>query len=431
MPFISYQDLQYAREREIHARIKPAFARLQAESGIVRERVNLLERAFYQNLDQSIRIDHHPIVHQLLREVQDSLVTDFEIHVFLANSPMPNACVMPRYGRRFATTPMANRAVIMLSGHFFNELTRLEQKAILGHEIGHILFGHTDLPKELVSFEEPERSPELTRFLGDLMKWSICCEVSCDMAALVAAEGDPDATATALLKFTSGLDSRGLAALELSSLVKILRDQYDEIADSVHEHELSSHPLVPLRLRVQEHAARCDLLRHFGEEFEPDDWSSLTAAFQSGIDELIKPIYADLASFEMDLRLRHVTLNLGLAVGLSDGTLTSEELAAILNLSGESEEWFSKFHDLLIARPDKGRTETSKQLHLNEACLVASELKLRRRDVLSILRSALFVAALDGHIDLSELRVIAMFAEPHGIDKEEILYMAHQITGAS
>lgn len=430
MPVITFQDLQYRRERELHSRIKPAFDHLRTESRVIKERVNLLEQTFYRNLGQSIRMDSHPRVRGLLDDVQRSLCTDFEIQVFLSNNPMPNACVMPRYGQNGDPSHRASRAVIMVSGHFFNELDEAEQKAILGHEIGHIMFGHIDVPRELVSHENEQDDPELSQFLADLMRWSICCEVSCDMAGLVASGGDAAAAGTALLKFSSGLSRDAVAVLGSESLIENLRNQYDEIADSAHADELSSHPLVPLRLRVLESAAKSDLVTFFGSELDPTGWERVCTDYQAEIDSLVGGIYPELIGFSGNVDLQKISLNLGMAVGLSDGELIPEEFSAILELSGIGSE--SQESLALTVRGCRG--SAAKKLArkcLDAALHDAHALGLRRRDVLSILRSALIVAAMDGHIDLEELRVIAEFAEPYQIEKEEILYMANQVSGAA
>jgi hypothetical protein len=393
--------------------------------------VNGLERAFYQNLGNAVRIDTHPTVSRLIKEVQDALCTDFELQVFLSNQPMPNACVMPRYGQHSGPSHRADRAVIMVSGHFFNELEEAEQRAILGHEIGHILFGHVDVPREIFSGDEVHDNPELSEFLADLMRWSICCEVSCDMAGLAAAGGDARAAGTSLLKFSSGLNKDALENLGIDSLIGSLRNQYDEIADSAHSDELSSHPLVPLRLKVLESAAESDLLAVFGAELQTTEWERICGEFQGELDRLIRGIYPELIGFDGNAELQTICLNLGLAVGLSNGELIPEEFRAIVELSGVDVEIAEKLFTDIRGSTTGPRSALLARHCLEKASKRAHDLNLQRRDILSILRSALIVAGVDGHVDLEELRIIAEFAGPFRIEKEEILYMAHQVTGAA
>ena len=431
MPFVSLQDLQYWRERELHDRIKPAFDHFLAESQTVKARVNGLERAFYQNLGNAVRMDTHPTVSRLIEEVQGALCTDFELQVFLSNQPMPNACVMPRYGQISGPTHRVDRAVIMVSGHFFNELEEAEQRAILGHEIGHILFGHVDVPREIASGDEFRDNPELSEFLADLMRWSICCEVSCDMAGLVGAGGNARAAGTSLLKFSSGLNRDALDDLGTDSLIESLRNQYDEIADSAHADELSSHPLVPLRLRVLESAAESELLSVFGDELPTSEWERICGEFQGELDRLIRGIYPELIGFDGNVDLQRICLDLGLAVGLSDGELIPEEFRAIVELSGLAPESAESLLGEIRGSSSGFRAAQLARQCLEDAINGARALNLQRRDVLSILRFALIVAGMDGHVDLEELRIIAKFAESYRIEKEEILYMAHQVTGAA
>jgi Zn-dependent protease with chaperone function len=86
-------------------------------------------------------------------------------------------------------------SIVVTSGLVAN-LADDELQAVIGHELGHIYYGHARLIS-LMAGATP------IRWL--FYKWSRSCEYSADAIALLASGGNPKPVVTALLKLSSGL----------------------------------------------------------------------------------------------------------------------------------------------------------------------------------------------------------------------------------
>ena len=111
-----------------------------------------------------------------------------------------------------------------------------ELRFVIGHELGHYLFGHHELPSEAEA-STPESALEAVRR-------SHYAELSADRAGLCACQ-DPDASIKAIIKLACGLPSEFLGP-DFTSYVEQLRDL--EKSASVAD-ESNTHPLLPLRAR--------------------------------------------------------------------------------------------------------------------------------------------------------------------------------------
>ena len=66
-----------------------------------------------------------------------------------------------------------------------NELAPEEVMSILGHELGHLLFGHVHIPAQAI-LESKFPLADIGGLKSDVLKWLTCCEVSCDIIGLLS-----------------------------------------------------------------------------------------------------------------------------------------------------------------------------------------------------------------------------------------------------
>jgi Zn-dependent protease with chaperone function len=87
---------------------------------------------------------------------------------------------------------------VVLTSSLVEKLSKTEIKAVIGHEMGHILFGHV----RIICIMSTQIG------LGSLLfyKWSRSCEYSADSVALIASKGDLIPMTSSLLKLAWGLD---------------------------------------------------------------------------------------------------------------------------------------------------------------------------------------------------------------------------------
>ncbi len=127
--------------------------------------------------------------------------------------------------------------VILFSG-LVELLTTAELRFVIGHEIGHFLFGHHNFTLENTSQLTPSKRHAY-------LSWHRAAEISADRVGLVCAQSENDAVA-AILKIASGLSTKHLrldAFAYQQQAKKIIE------AGNVYGSQ-DSHPSLPLRARA-------------------------------------------------------------------------------------------------------------------------------------------------------------------------------------
>ncbi len=186
----------------------------------------------------------------------------------------------------FATIDIREARTYSLIGVTSSALERLddaELRFILGHELGHILFGNNRLDG-LISTSQDNPDVTVLPALGEslFLRWRKKAEISSDRAGLLAG-GDFRTSATALLKATFGLSEKNLN-LDVEALV----GQVDEIKGhpELMAEAFASHPLLPIRLKALELFSRSDKARRNGVDVPG---TSLTdPELEDAIDELVR-----------------------------------------------------------------------------------------------------------------------------------------------
>jgi uncharacterized tellurite resistance protein B-like protein len=137
--------------------------------------------------------------------------------------------------------------VIGITSGALEGLEDAEIASLLGHELGHFLFGHTRL-LGLLNRDERNSSITVLPYMGEclFLKWRKKSEISADRLGFVAS-GSFEASARALLKAGFGLSARNLN-LDVDALlhqIETIKDK-PEILEAAYR----SHPLLPLRIKA-------------------------------------------------------------------------------------------------------------------------------------------------------------------------------------
>lgn len=184
-----------------------------------------------------------PRIYGIFRAVCQRLEVDASAEVFC----VPNASV-----NAFAALDRRSSQDYYLVGVTSGALESLgdmELCSILGHEMGHILYGNNRL-NALISSDKNNPSLTVLPALGEalFLRWRKKAEISADRAGLLAS-GSFEESAHALMKATFGLSAKNLN-LDVSSLVT----QIGEIQGrpELMAEAFASHPLLPIRLKALE-----------------------------------------------------------------------------------------------------------------------------------------------------------------------------------
>ena len=141
----------------------------------------------------------------------------------------------------------ASRFIVGLSSGAITTLTSDELEFVIGHELGHALFGHTEVAAGFLA-ENERVSSDHSKLLR---AWQRAAEISADRVGLLCCN-EIEVAATALIKTLAGL-SLGGARLKPSEITQqwesLLEEVMDEGATDLWEH---SHPFPPLRIKALE-----------------------------------------------------------------------------------------------------------------------------------------------------------------------------------
>ena len=166
-----------------------------------------------------------------------------ELYVYPA-AEFNAACVKPEAGRLF----------VLLSSALLESFEDDELTFVMGHELGHHVFGHHDIPIGQVLRGKSPPPPDVAL---QLFTWSRYAEISADRAGAACAT-EPNAVARALFRLASGL--RG--GLGPNALLQINIDDFAQQADEMKTESstdkggapesdwFSTHPFSPLRLKA-------------------------------------------------------------------------------------------------------------------------------------------------------------------------------------
>jgi len=230
-------------------------------------------------IKEGIRLNERlsPRIYRVFSEVCQALELAAQAEVFCLPSPEVNAFAILDI-RQSGTS-----SIIGVTAAALERLEDLELRSILGHELGHILFGNNRLDA-LLSIDK--NNPDLTVLpaLGEslFLRWRKKAEISADRVGLLASR-DFRSTAVSLLKATFGLSEKNLN-LDIEALV----GQVDEIKGrpELMEEAFASHPLLPIRLKALELFSRSDKARRNG--FPVDGPLLADNELEDAVDALVR-----------------------------------------------------------------------------------------------------------------------------------------------
>jgi hypothetical protein len=419
VPSVSYTDLQIGQERRLYPFVEKysQFAGVN-EAGHYQQQSLGLKQSYYRMMSHGIRLDGLDYLDQLISTVQSRLNCEYQVTTFLIQSSEPCAFCMPQYGpdRRTHT----GHIVIGVSHHFFENLdSDIERLSVLAHEFGHMLFKHSQILKLTPAVQKKlGLGPE---DVGRFLRWSICCEVSCDLCSLAVLGGHPGATASSLLKFTTGLGRKFAEVGSFETLRNLVERQFEDVSGSAHQQELSTHPITSLRIRCLQKASETQLIKSFGRELGVDEikdaWNELNAV----VEQELARVYADLGGKAQMKRLRPAMTYLLAACAVAENHFDDAAREFICEMVDARVRF-----EGLLPEPMPWKRESASRL-ASEAVVAAQRMELSRGEVLAVIRTALLICLRDEVISPVETALLGNFGAQFSIGYEEIDYMSYQL----
>ncbi len=232
----SRQDLEIARQLMDVSEVKRINEAIEKreEKGPMGTRRRLLAT--------SVRLSRNmaPWLHEMADGCIAALGVKIPLELYVYASPSYNAaCVKPEDGRLF----------IMFSSSLLEAFEGSELRFVLGHELGHYLYGHHDIPIGYLLNGQARPSPKLAL---QLTTWSRYAEISADRAGAHCAD-DPIGVARALFKLASGLSGK-LVQFNMEEFMQQVDEMQLEDAapgqGAPTEDWFMTHPFSPLRVRA-------------------------------------------------------------------------------------------------------------------------------------------------------------------------------------
>jgi len=241
------------------------------EPGRVREQLALITDGY--RVDEAIT----PKLAQLGTVLTRALRLVHPIDIFVVPDHQCNAgCLPSRKG---------NRLIMSLNSGLIDMMTSQELLFVMGHEVGHALFRHGEIP--MIGFDHVHFSPLEVIHARALSRAN---EITCDRMGLLACQ-DVRAASAALFKVASGLTERWLA--------------FDESAYSRHFDDLSAmselveledggrtHPLTPLRVKALITFAQSE---PYSRAFGLSEWSISADESERRVEAMLSVLDPDVS----------------------------------------------------------------------------------------------------------------------------------------
>ena len=248
-------------------------------------------------------------VHRTADECIEKLAIDIPVELYVFASPQYNAaCFKPEDGRLF----------VMFSSGLLEAFTGSELRFVMGHELGHHLYRHHDIPIGYL-LRGPNRPS--ARLALELFAWSRYAEISADRAGAHCAQ-DLHGVAKALFKLASGLSDK-LIEFNLTDFLAQVDEMQLEQAEpgqgAPNEDWFATHPFSPLRVKALELYDRSALARNDGM---PKD--ELEVAVQS-LMSLMEPSYLEGRTSAAEA-MRRALFAAAIAVAAASGEISEEEI---------------------------------------------------------------------------------------------------------
>lgn len=362
-------------------RVNEQLARLEESSS---ERSSLRRHL----LATSVRLSESmaPGLHAIARDCGEKLDLGIELELYVFASPVYNAmCFKPEDGRLF----------VMFASSLLEAFDDDEIRFVMGHELGHHVYRHHDIPIGYILRGQERPDPRLAL---DLFTWSRYAEISADRAGAHCA-ADLSAVARSLFKLASGLSGEGIRFNLDDFLSQVDAMQVEDAQPgqgAPKEDWFSTHPFSPLRVKA--------LQLFYGSQLSGGQMgkADLEAAVM-GLMSLMEPSYLG-GRTETAENMRRLLFAAALVLANADGRISDEEI-----------EVFEKFFGNRSFKDDLDLNKLEADL---DDRIAAVKAQASVPQAMQVVRDLCLVARAEGHIRPVEEAVLNRVAKGLGVPRE-------------
>jgi hypothetical protein len=380
-------DLQASGDRELAERIlnepgvREIIERYEKKAEQIGARRQLLATALRLTPEMA------PDVHAIVESCRVALGIEIPLETYVYPEALFNAAaVRPERGQLF----------VLFSAGLLEAFESDELRFVIGHELGHHLFGHHRIPVGPILAERKLDAGLALR----LFAWQRYAEISCDRAGLLCA-GGLEPAARGLFKLASGLRGARVQVRIDQFLAQMgeLREESDRLASAeepVRSDWFTTHPFSPLRVRAAELCARSELIVEGGMP---------RAELEAEVDELVRlmdPSYLHEPS-EAAEAMRRLLFAGAVMIAGAEGEISKEAIAALEGFLGPGSVPWNVDAEKIREDLDS-RIETVKKIVP----------PLRRAQVL---RDLCVIARADRQVTDAEMQILLEIADAIGVDR--------------
>jgi tellurite resistance protein len=362
---------------------------IRVNEQIARMEEDLPFRTRRRLLATSVRLSERmsPELRKMADHCVERLGVELPIELFVFPSPQHNAMCF---------RPEDDRLLVMFSSSLIEDFEGSELLFVIGHELGHHVYRHHDVPIGFVMRGREQPDPRLAL---TLFAWSRYAEASADRAGAYCAN-DIEGVSRSLFKLASGLTSKTIQFQLDDFLAQIDQMQIEDAepgAGAPKEDWFSTHPFSPLRVKALTLFDRSDLVRSGGSSREE---------LETGVQRLMSLMEPNYLEGQTNVAesMRRLLFAGALAVAHADGEVSPAEIEIFEGFFGT--DAFSESLDiasLTASLPE--RIEQVKE--------VASTTQ-----AMQVLRDLCIVARAEGHLKPAEREVLDAIAEGLGISRK-------------
>ncbi len=228
--------------RKIESRLGaiPSIGQMQSQNLLAVRKRNLLGDAML------ITSDLLPDIYEIYNSCLNMFGSNLQGELFVQQSKEYNASIFA-HNQKFD---------LLIHSALLKDFTSNELRFVFGHELGHVLLGHSRISvRELLSSAEELRPGLISPETKDMMyRWSRATELSADRVGLLCC-GQLETAVTALFKTLSGL-----SGINIDRILSSFRAQYDILEKYMEKLSdaqswIGTHPMIPIRFKALELAA--------------------------------------------------------------------------------------------------------------------------------------------------------------------------------
>lgn len=272
-------------------------------------------------LSSSVRLSAamSPEVHRTAEQCIEKLGLEIPVELFVFASPQYNAaCFKPEAGRLY----------VMFSSSLLEAFSEPELRFVMGHELGHHLYRHHDIPIGYILRGQERTDPRLAL---ELFAWSRYAEISADRAGAHCAD-DIHSVGKALFKLASGLTDK-MVKFELDDFLAQVDEMQIQDGEpgqgAPKEDWFSTHPFSPLRVKAL-------MYFHHSQLADPKskiDKDALEVQVQ-GLMSLMEPSYLE-GRTKVAETMRRALFAGACAIVVADGEVSDDEKALFEKFFGK------------------------------------------------------------------------------------------------